>query len=171
MLDPRDRAGCTGYAGCLQMVDRDHQRSDAPRRSDPTRQPRIIVEQPIEPRLDLNKSRSRLHDRSKGHLSRDVFRRTQDKRDHRRDQQMGVGNERIAHMLMAEAAPLEDDVSEALPQPGSLLHFSAQQRDAFAVFPHAGQGVAEFGLRLICGSETVTKRLATSMTAMLVMTA
>ena len=40
--------------------------------------------------------------------------------------------------------------AEALPQPGSLFFLSAQQRDAFAVFPHAGQGIAEFGLRLIC---------------------
>src|ERR1035437_5782900 len=62
---------------------------------------------------------------------------------------MDIGNERVAHMLMAEVAPLQDDRTEALPQPSSLFLLAAQQRDALAVFPHAGQGIAEFGLRLI----------------------
>ncbi len=131
------------------MVDRDQERSDAARRRCPTRQPRIVVEQPIERRLDLNERRRRLHDLAERHGPRDVFRRTQDERDHRRYQPMGVGNERVAHMLMAEVAPLQDDRTEALPQSGSLFLLAAQQRDALAVFPHAGQGIAEFGLRLV----------------------
>ena len=52
-------------------------------------------------------------------------------------------------MLMAEVAPLQDDRTEALPQPSSLFLLAAQQRDALAVFPHAGQGIAKFGLRLV----------------------
>src|SRR5664280_2568667 len=62
---------------------------------------------------------------------------------------MDIGNERVAHMLMAEVAPLQDDRTEALPQPSSFFLLAAQQRDALAVFPHAGQGIAEFGLRLV----------------------
>ena len=84
VLDPRDRAGRTGYAGRLKMIDRDQEGSDAARRRRPTREPWIVVEQPIERRLDLNESRRCLHDLAERHGPRDVFRCTQDERDYRR---------------------------------------------------------------------------------------
>ncbi len=52
-------------------------------------------------------------------------------------------------MLMAEVEPSQDDRTEALPQSSPLFLLAAQQRDTLTVFPHAGQGIAKFSLRLV----------------------
>jgi hypothetical protein len=72
-------------------------------------------------------------------ISPEIFRRAQDHRDHRGDDEVAVRHEHRAHVLPGHLRPGDDHLAEQLVEAGALLLLAAEDRDAFAVFAHAGQ--------------------------------
>ena len=95
-----DRAGLA-LLDAIQPVERDQQVRGAPRRRGPFGEPRIVVDDPVERVLHLDEGGGRLHHGAERHLAGEIFRRAQDHRDHRRDDEIAVRHEHRAHVLAA----------------------------------------------------------------------
>ncbi len=144
-----DAADAVALLGALQPVERHHQRGDAARAGVPVGETRIIVDQPAERALHDGEGGGRLHHLSERHAAVEKFWRAQQQRHHRRNQARSLRHQRGAHVLAGKLRPLPQHIGEGLVDAVALLLLAAEQRDALAVFAHARQRVAEFGLGLV----------------------
>ncbi len=85
--------------GSLQTVERYDQARDTVGGCGPIGKSRIILHQPVEGLLDGDKRRCGLHDFTERHRAGEIFRRAENNRNHRREDEIAVGNHRGAKIL------------------------------------------------------------------------
>ena len=83
----------------LETIERDDQPGHTVGRGCPVRKPRIILDQPVEGLLHRHEGCRGLHDFAEGHGAGEIFRRTQDDRDHRRQNEISVRHDGRAQIL------------------------------------------------------------------------
>ena len=149
MLAARDQLDAAGLLGLFERIQRSDERRNAPRIRVPAREARIVVDQPAERGLHDHEGGGRLHDLAERHVAGEIFRRTQEDRDHGREIGACLRDRRRLHPLMHDQPPGFEQTGEMPRDARALLLLAAEQRDAFAVFAQPRQCIAEFGFALI----------------------
>ena len=90
-----------------------------------------------------------MHDFTKSHGPGDILWGTEENRNDRREAVTALRHHRGANVLRHQLVPALADNRECYVKAGALFSLPAQQRDALAMFPEAGEHVSVVRLRLI----------------------
>ena len=113
---------------------------------EPVGQPHGIVGEPVQRRHHLHEGRRRLHERAQRHLAGQIFGRSQQQWNHRRQHHVGADQPRHAPLLDHHAIPAHNNVAQRLVEAFALVLVAADQRDGFRAVLDAGQLVAQLRL-------------------------